>query len=586
MPIFSLVQIERHEVWVFRDVFCIFVTATIRMRPFTFLLACGLWLSACTSNPWRTLDEAERLLSSHPDSSLHIIQRIPEKSLATRRLRARRNLLLTAALDKNNDIILDDELISSAYFFYRRRGPGKDRLRSSYYWAVVKQYMGETTEATYLFNEAERISEILGDNHYLGLSREHLCALHAGNYDVQSAFEYAQKAAIAFDNAGEKLSADFSRVDVARQSYNLGQRERAIEMADSLLACNMGSDSGLRYTLLVLKADILFWDREYKQASNLYEQAMSLGYPLGLLGIGHMAIIKEAEGQHAAADSCMQVLFQQMVSPNDSAIYHSSKQTILQLRREYKDAYEASEKARKLQNDVVMSELSRSLTHSQKVYFEECYIMENARNRTLFIWFILISALLSSFILIVYLSLQKRKKQVIDGMEEIENLSRSLSLLKTKHKGAQATLYAMVQDRIYVMQDLANKYSSWVEDVPTIRGGVRRRLQKEEIINEFRLALNSLRKDHQFISEIENALNLNYQDIIFRLRATFSANAKHKMNDRDFNLLILLFAGFPPKCAALILNMSEESVRMRKSRYKKLFISMGEAGADFAERLS
>lgn len=260
------------------------------MRHLAFFLACGLCITACSSGPRKALDEADRLMSSRPDSALLIVQGIPEASLRSQRLQARWGLLYTAAQDKNTIVIQNDSLMQAAYDFFHYHGPKTDRMRAAYYWGIIKQNLGETAEATFLFKETERMAENLDANHFLGLAREHLCALHANNYDIQSAYEYAQKAVSAFDGAGERLSADFSRMDVARQSYNLGFRTRAIAMADSLLACNPDADPGLRYTLLILRADIHFWDQEYEKARKLYEQAMSLGYPLGILGIGNMAI--------------------------------------------------------------------------------------------------------------------------------------------------------------------------------------------------------------------------------------------------------------------------------------------------------
>lgn len=240
----------------------------------------------------------------------------------------------------------------------------------------------------------------------------------------------------------------------------------------------------------------------------------------------------------------------------------------------------------RLQNEDVRNEITRSLTHFQKAYYEERYNAENAHYKILLLWFVLTVTLLSSCTMITYLALQQRKRQALDGMREVESLTQNISLLMKRQKGAQAALYSMVQDRIGIVQDLANKYYAWVEDAPTIRSGIKMRLQKEDLIEEFRSALNALRKDRQFISDIEKALDLNCRDIIARLRETYSGKTGHKMNEQDFQLLTLLFAGFTPKCASFILNMSEESVRMRKTRYKKLFISTGEAGADFAERLS
>ena len=556
------------------------------MRHLALLLVCVLCIAACSSGPRRALDEAEGLMASRPDSALAILQGIPQESLKTQCLQARWSLLYTAAQDKNSITIQNDAPVQAAYEFYHRHGPQTDRMRAAYYWSIVKQNTGETAEATILFKEAEQLAEKLEDNHFLGLAREHLCALHANNYDSQTALEYASKAVSAFDAAGEKLSADFSRMDVARQSYNLGDRQRAIEIADSLLAYNQDADPGLRYTLLVLRADIHYWDQEFEQARERYEQAMSLGYPLGLLGLGNMAIIKEHAGQHAAADSCLCVISEQMLTPYDSTVYYSCKNKIQLLRGEYKEAYTAAEKAMKLQNNVVRNELSRSLTRTQKAYFEERYASENAHNKILVLGFVLIATLLSIIILATYFALQRHKKQAIKEMERVEGLSMELSLLQERQKGAGAVLSLLVQDKIRAMQDLTDTYFSWTNEALSPRKESSGKQQKEDIIAQFRSELRSLRKDDQFIPNIEKALDLNCRGIISRLRSTFSETSEHKMKELDFQLLVLFFAKFTPQSISFILDMTEESVRTRKSRYKKLFLSMGEAGSDFANSLS
>jgi tetratricopeptide (TPR) repeat protein len=375
-------------------------------------------------------------------------------------------------------------------------------------------------------------------------------------------------------------------MDVARQSYNLGDRQRAIEIADSLLAHNQDADPGLRYTLLVLRADIHYQDQEFEQAREHYEQAMSLGYPLGLLGIGNMAVIKERAGQHAAADSCLSVISEQMLTPHDSTVYYSCQNKIQLLRGEYKDAYASAEEAMRLQNEDVRNELSRSLTRTQKAYFEERYISENAHNKILVLWFVLIATLLSIIILATYFALQRHKKQAIKEMERVEGLSMELSLLQERQKGAGAVLSLMVQDKIRAMQDLTDTYFSWTNEALSPRKESSGKQQKEDIIAQFRSELRSLRKDDQFIPNIEKALDLNCRGIISRLRSTFSDTSEHKMKELDFQLLVLFFAKFTPQSISFILDMTEESVRTRKSRYKKLFLSMGEAGSDFANSLS
>ena len=205
--------------------------------------------------------QAEQLLDSKPDSALVILDRIQADNLHPRSLRARYAVLLTAAQHKNYIDVDSDSLIGPAYDHFRHYGSLENRMKAAYYCGIVKQNAGQTVEASYLFNEAFSLAESLGEKRYLGFACEHLSTLYSENYDSQSAYEYAQKAAAAFDSCGETLSADYSRLDMARSLYSLGKRGPSERIVDSLLASPNVTDLGLRYYLYGMKADFSFISR-------------------------------------------------------------------------------------------------------------------------------------------------------------------------------------------------------------------------------------------------------------------------------------------------------------------------------------
>lgn len=545
-----------------------------------------LCLAACSSVSRKSIVQAERLLDSRPDSALLIMNRIEGKTLFHRGLRARYALVLTASQVKNYLDVQGDSLISDAYSYYRRHGTVYDRLRSAYYWGVVLQNAGETIEPSLLFSEAEVLAERSKHYHYLGLARQHLGSLYAENYDVQSAFNYAKKAVSAFELAGEPLSANFSRMDMARQLFHLGEIDRSAGIVDSLLTTPSTLNSGLRYCLYVLKADLFYWRKNYQEAESYYEQAQADGYPLDLASLGNLAVIKEIKGKHADADSCLNLIRRQIVSPIDSAALYDCESAILLRRGNLQEAYLLLEKATSAQNEIVSSLLSRSITHLQSTYYAERYSSEMAQKWTV----VLISFSLVSLMLIIILAafslLKKRKAQILEEMEKVEGISQDMQLLQEKQKGAGAILSSMVQDKIRLMQKLTDSYFSWTDEALYLRERLQGKSMKEDVISEFRSTLRSLRNDEHFIPSLEKTLDINNHNLMSRLRAEFSGASDHKMKDMDFKLLTLLFAGFTPKSISFIMDMTEESVRTRKSRYKKLFQSMDEAGVEFVSRLA
>ena len=57
-------------------------------------------------------------------------------------------------------------------------------------------------------------------------------------------------------------------MDMARQLFHLGEIDHSIRIVDSLLTFRATMNSGLRYCLYVLKADLFYWNRNYSEAES------------------------------------------------------------------------------------------------------------------------------------------------------------------------------------------------------------------------------------------------------------------------------------------------------------------------------
>ena len=99
----------------------------MRNLIYTFIL---LALAACTTHqgPRAQLDQAEALMTEHPDSALSILQEVDEAQLSTKAQQARFALLLSMALDKNYIDVASDSLIRPAVEYYEKHGSDRKKM--------------------------------------------------------------------------------------------------------------------------------------------------------------------------------------------------------------------------------------------------------------------------------------------------------------------------------------------------------------------------------------------------------------------------------------------------------------------------
>lgn len=149
-----------------------------------------LWCSSCHdshSNP--SLDSAERIISSRPDSALSILRSIPTHSLDTDADRARYALLYSKALDKNYIDISCDSLIIEAVDYYDRHGDDIHRAEANYYLGRVYENARSADRAIEAFVKAEHYARE-SDAHYLeGLIYEHIGMHYNSQRDFGRAIE-------------------------------------------------------------------------------------------------------------------------------------------------------------------------------------------------------------------------------------------------------------------------------------------------------------------------------------------------------------------------------------------------------------
>lgn len=124
-------------------------------------IAIILLLPSCggRSNVSATLDSAETLMETAPDSALFLLEQLDIDGLTGKSDRALYAMLLTEALDKNQMKPTDDSLISIASDYYDRSSDNLRQVISNYYHGRVHFHNGNYNKALVTFFKSKRLAE-------------------------------------------------------------------------------------------------------------------------------------------------------------------------------------------------------------------------------------------------------------------------------------------------------------------------------------------------------------------------------------------------------------------------------------------
>lgn len=529
-----------------------------------YLLSLGSFvcLFSCVENrDARTVfDQAESIMSTAPDSALALIRGIDGQSLSTKGLRARHALLLTMARDKNYIDVFEDSTIRVAYDYYLHHGKEKNRLLATYYLGVILQNANESIDAALAFREAEFLAERLEDYRQLSLAEQHLAHIYAQNYDHVRALKYAEKALDAAESAGEQLMAGYCRLDIANQMIREYRYEDAGNVLLSILQ-SVKSDHPLYSLAARSMAHVLMFQRQPDPlAAKQYYQTINMAKTISLNShdLGVLALISESENKSKQADRYLEIAESLLRTPADSATFYNDGRNVYNIRKDWEKAHDAKTKSVIIQDRITIQLLGQSISHAMENHYEDNWIIEKERSRSRLFLFIMIGTVLLVASLAIFLYFRKRNQQVLDDMVKIQDISSEL-------------METLIADKIKHLHQLSVLFFSW-EDSSVLKSERRQGyLTKDELISSFRTQLSELRKDHSFISSVERSLNLSENGIMEKARQSLGNE-----NELGYAILTLLFSGFSIKSIGYLFRMSEASLRMRKSRFKKQFDLMSE----------
>ncbi len=179
-------------------------------------LACST-ISCSGTKEQETLNRAEALMESHPDSALIILSTIDKGQLSDKNQKAKYALLMSMALDKNYIDTTTFDVLQPACDYYIEKGTPDDMLRTYYYRGRIFQNQGDHDNALNSFSKGLD-NPHLTDSLTIARTLVAIGYIYNELFDIDSYVSYSLKAAdiyngLAFRN--QELDCLFKALDGA-----------------------------------------------------------------------------------------------------------------------------------------------------------------------------------------------------------------------------------------------------------------------------------------------------------------------------------------------------------------------------------
>lgn len=527
------------------------------MKPFFFLLP--LIMLCIPNKSVQFLKQAERLLDTRPDSSIALINSIAPHSLVSNKLKAKKALLLSAALDKNYIDVKSDSLITIAKNYYSRHGNERDQMLMWYYDGIVRKNNNEFTQAVTSFEKAATKAHELKDTHYSGLIYRNIATCFSLSNNNLSAVDYMKQAVECFShNQNDSLYLQYAKCSLAITYFNNKDYDEASEVLRGLSNIN---NLKLRYIVTSLEARIAIRvNGRYEQGTMLYHNipSSSLSYHDNTA----LALAYEYLNKKDSSDIWINHAYSMAKDEADSATIDYTVSKILLHRGHLDTAFKLMDHSTHIQDSLTRALLNESVSSAQRDYFREESLKQKDRlieTRRRGVLLGLIGILLSSLGISLLVLESKKKDHALKELMAIQAMNgQSIIQLSKDNAELMSTHYS---ERIRHLDTIAKEY--YLSDDKT---------KKNIVFNHFKRYVGDIDKDESFYLTLEKDLNRYCYGVMEKIRTEVP-----EINGRRLKLIALFFAGLSYETIAVITHaQSISSLKMQRSRFRKT-ISESEA---------
>lgn len=310
---------------------------TISYLLILILLSLACCITSCSNHRQQeTLDRAESLMESYPDSALTLLRGIEKSELGSKKEQARYALLMSMALDKNYIDTTRFDVLQPAIDYYLKKGTPDEKLRTYYYQGCIFLNKGDRDNALNSFVKGLDYSS--GSHDSLCIARTFVAQarLYRDFYDFNSYTNSYLKAANIYKCKGLKDLEFDCLLNALNGTIILKNKSRAdsiINTCNKFMPLNVIQNRNLQGYRL--SHTLIFGSKE-ELKDLIYNQEQNLGYDTN--GLLNLASAYNKLGNNLKAKKIIEHL-DKRGADYDTLKFQYIKVSILDSIGEYKEAF-------------------------------------------------------------------------------------------------------------------------------------------------------------------------------------------------------------------------------------------------------
>lgn len=519
-----------------------------------------LLLASCRRAPSYSprLLEAEAVMATAPDSALNILNATDTNLLVTPADRALHTLLLTQARYKTDIEVTDPTPIRRAADYFRVSSDRHHQMLSLYYLGEILRQGSKYDEALINLLEADKLAAELEDWFYLGLIDRSISSTYADVYLSDMSLSYSLQAVSAFRKSGNKEYWNYERTNLATSYLMTGDRDRAIEIIDSVLSLAQAmKDSVTIIDAIASRGYIRLHNRDWAGGIADLKATQCSRTPIDAARDKQAMIYAYTQlGKLQEADSVYQLLpYEQSDIFITLHQYHAS-------RKDYETAYNTIRR-QCLKQDSLVGTLTRQKVTSASESFNRFHFEKErliANNQKIRLSLILLVTVCVACLVVGYLMFKKRMSD-----RKITSLLRNYDLLSTEF-GKMANKDDMHNVGVFSPKNwkkLFKKQFSMLDQLCAEYYETPDTRKTAKLTKKIEDTILQLKNDTEFVKGIFDDINLYYDNLIQDLQDSTNA-----LSPAEYTLMALWCSGLSNQALSIILSIDLAPLYVRKSRLK------------------